>query len=78
MTKQKQDSENIDKLVKVARKELRPAFLEADMGISGANFAIADSGTLGLVTNEGNMRLVNDHAPGACGPGGFRQAAPGS
>jgi iron-sulfur cluster protein len=58
VTKQKQDSENIDKLVKVARRNLRPAYLEADMGISGANFAIADSGTLGLVTNEGNMRLV--------------------
>ena len=28
------------------------------MGISGANFAIAESGALGLVTNEGNMRLV--------------------
>ena len=54
----KLDPENIDKLVKVARRELRPAFLEADMGISGANFAIADSGALGLVTNEGNMRLV--------------------
>jgi len=52
------DSENIDKLVKVARHELRPKFLEADMGISGANFAVADSGTLGLVTNEGNMRLT--------------------
>jgi len=58
VTQQKQESENIDKLVKVARKELRPVYLEADMGISGANFAIADSGTLGLVTNEGNMRLV--------------------
>lgn len=53
-----QDSENIDKLVKVARRELRQAFLEADMGITGANFAVADSGTIGLVTNEGNMRLV--------------------
>ncbi len=58
LTKKKQDSKNIDKLVKVARQELRPAFLEADMGISGANFAIAESGTLGLVTNEGNMRLA--------------------
>lgn len=58
VTQKKLDPENIDELVKVARKELRPAFLEADMGISGANFAIADSGTLGLVTNEGNMRLV--------------------
>jgi iron-sulfur cluster protein len=58
LTQNKLNSENIDELVKVARRELRPAFLEADMGISGANFAIADSGTLGLVTNEGNMRLV--------------------
>ncbi|MGD9233644.1 MAG: LUD domain-containing protein [Desulfobacterales bacterium] len=58
VTCKKQDSENIDKLVKVARKELRPAYLEAHMGISGANFAIAESGALGLVTNEGNMRLV--------------------
>jgi iron-sulfur cluster protein len=58
VTKKKQDSENIDKLVKVARQELRPAYQEADMGISGANFAIAESGALGLVTNEGNMRLV--------------------
>jgi len=58
VTREKLDSENIDKLVKVARKTLRPAYLEADMGISGANFAIAESGALGLVTNEGNMRLV--------------------
>ncbi|MFH2218638.1 MAG: L-lactate dehydrogenase (quinone) large subunit LdhH [Pseudomonadota bacterium] len=58
VTGEKLDAENIDRLVKVARRELRPAFLNADMGISGANFAIADSGALGLVTNEGNMRLV--------------------
>ncbi|SDP07155.1 L-lactate dehydrogenase (quinone) large subunit LdhH [Desulforhopalus singaporensis] len=51
-------SQDIEKLVKVARKELRQKFFEADMGISGANFAIADSGTIGLVTNEGNARLV--------------------
>lgn len=58
VTRRNLDSEDIDKLVKVARKQLRPAFLEADMGVSGANFAIADSGALGLVTNEGNMRLA--------------------
>ncbi|MBW1898716.1 MAG: lactate utilization protein, partial [Deltaproteobacteria bacterium] len=58
VTGRKLDSENIDKLVKVARQELRPTYFEADMGISGANFAIAESGALGLVTNEGNMRLV--------------------
>ncbi len=53
-----QDAENIDSLVKVARRKLRRAFIEADMGISGANFAIAESGTLGIITNEGNGRLV--------------------
>lgn len=55
---EKQDPENIDKLVKVARKQLRPRFIEADMGISGANFAMADSGAIGIVTNEGNARLT--------------------
>lgn len=50
---------DIDKLVKVARHALRYHFATADMGITGANFAIADSGTIGLVTNEGNARLVS-------------------
>lgn len=49
---------DIEKLVKVARRELRQKFAEADMGISGGNFAIAETGTIGLVTNEGNARLV--------------------
>ncbi|MEJ2092213.1 MAG: LUD domain-containing protein [Syntrophobacterales bacterium] len=49
---------DIAKLVKVARQELRKAFLEADMGISGANFAIAATGTLGIISNEGNARLA--------------------
>ncbi|MFP5212738.1 MAG: L-lactate dehydrogenase (quinone) large subunit LdhH, partial [Acidobacteriota bacterium] len=53
-----QDPEDINGMVKVARRELRQVFLEADMGISGANFAIAESGTIGLITNEGNGRLV--------------------
>ncbi|MBI5552734.1 MAG: LUD domain-containing protein [Desulfobacterales bacterium] len=57
VTGQKQDAE-IQRLVKVARRELRRKFAEADMGISGANFAIAETGTIGLVTNEGNARLV--------------------
>ncbi len=57
VTGQKQDSE-IERLVKVARRELRREFIEADMGISGANFALADTGTIGLTTNEGNARLV--------------------
>jgi iron-sulfur cluster protein len=49
---------DIGNLVKVARRELRKAFLEADMGISGANFAVADTGTLGIISNEGNARLT--------------------
>ncbi|MFP5213187.1 MAG: L-lactate dehydrogenase (quinone) large subunit LdhH [Acidobacteriota bacterium] len=53
-----QDPEDIGGMVKVARRELRQAFLEADMGITGANFAIAETGTIGLITNEGNGRLV--------------------
>ncbi|MEG2004881.1 MAG: lactate utilization protein B, partial [Bilophila sp.] len=51
-------SEDITSLVRVARRELRRKFVEADMGISGANFAIAENGAIGLVTNEGNARLV--------------------
>lgn len=51
-------SNDIPKLVKVARKELRTKFLEADMGITGGNMAIAETGTIALVTNEGNARLT--------------------
>ena len=51
------DPDDIPALVNLARRHLRRAYLEADMGISGANFAVADSGTLGIVTNEGNARL---------------------
>ena len=53
-----QQTNDISKLVKVARRELRAKFAEADMGISGANFAIAENGTIGICTNEGNGRLT--------------------
>ncbi|MEA1959715.1 MAG: LUD domain-containing protein [Bacillota bacterium] len=45
-------------MVQAARKALRNEFLEADMGISGANFGIAENGAIGLVENEGNARLT--------------------
>jgi L-lactate dehydrogenase complex protein LldF len=45
-------------LTKIAREELREKFLQADMGITGANFAVADTGTVVLVTNEGNGRMA--------------------
>jgi L-lactate dehydrogenase complex protein LldF len=41
-----------------AQERLRDAFLTADMGISGVNFACADTGTIALVTNEGNGRMT--------------------
>jgi L-lactate dehydrogenase complex protein LldF len=49
---------DIPRLVKLARERLRPKFLRADMGISGANIAVAETGTIALVTNEGNARLT--------------------
>jgi L-lactate dehydrogenase complex protein LldF len=45
-------------LVSAARRQLREAFLRADVGISGANFGVAETGSICLVTNEGNARLV--------------------
>jgi L-lactate dehydrogenase complex protein LldF len=45
-------------LTRIARGELRQKFLDADLGITGANFAVADTGTVVLVTNEGNGRMV--------------------
>lgn len=41
-----------------ARKTLRKAFMAADVGITGCNFAIAESGSISFVTNEGNARMV--------------------
>ena len=58
VTGQEQDPDDIGGMVTVARSVLRRKFFEADMGISGANFAIAENGAIGLVTNEGNGRLV--------------------
>lgn len=45
-------------LVQTAREALRSGFMEGQVGLSGANVAIADSGTLAIITNEGNGRLV--------------------
>lgn len=45
-------------LTHIARTALRQVFLQADMGISGVNFGVASTGTLTIVTNEGNGRMV--------------------
>jgi L-lactate dehydrogenase complex protein LldF len=47
----------IEKQAAIARATLREKFLSADLGISGANFLIADSGAVVIVENEGNARL---------------------
>lgn len=45
-------------MVQSARRELRAKFLSADVGISGANFLVADTGSICTVTNEGNAELT--------------------
>jgi L-lactate dehydrogenase complex protein LldF len=48
----------IPELTREARETLREHFLDADMGISGGNFLVAETGSVALVTNEGNGRMV--------------------
>jgi L-lactate dehydrogenase complex protein LldF len=51
------DSDDPPELVAAARRALRRAFFSAEMGISGANFLVADAGMISITTNEGNGRL---------------------
>ncbi|TWT27338.1 LutB/LldF family L-lactate oxidation iron-sulfur protein [Planomicrobium sp. CPCC 101110] len=48
-------------LTAFARSQLREVFLQADIGITGCNFAVAESGTVSLVTNEGNANMVTTY-----------------
>ena len=50
-------TDDISQLARIARAALRQNFLDADLGISGANFLIAETGSLVIITNEGNGRL---------------------
>lgn len=50
--------EDVKVLTQFARKQLREKFLHADIGVTGCNFAVAESGTMVLVSNEGNARLT--------------------
>ncbi len=50
-------SNDPQELVAAARRKLRKAFFAAEMGISGANFLVADPGVIAISTNEGNGRL---------------------
>ena len=49
----------LEELARAARRQLRETFLAADVGITGANFGVCDTGSVVLVTNEGNGRLVS-------------------
>jgi len=56
-------TEDIPTLTNTAREVLREVFLTADVGITGVNFGVAETGTLCLVTNEGNGRMVTTLPP---------------
>ncbi|HET9404039.1 MAG TPA: LutB/LldF family L-lactate oxidation iron-sulfur protein, partial [Burkholderiales bacterium] len=49
---------DIAELTREARERLRGHFITADMGITGANFIVAETGSTLIVTNEGNGRMV--------------------
>ncbi len=51
-------SDNPEDLTLIARRVLREKFLTADVGITGANFAIAETGMISITENEGNARLT--------------------
>ena len=54
---------NVEDLARFARQRLREKFLTADIGMTGANFGVAETGTVVTVTNEGNARLVTSVPP---------------
>ena len=57
------ETEDVNELIQIGRRTLRQKFLEADVGVSGVNFAIAETGTLLLVENEGNGRMSTTAPP---------------
>ncbi|GAB2785215.1 LutB/LldF family L-lactate oxidation iron-sulfur protein [Halomonas shantousis] len=58
-----QRTRDVDYLTAAARHQLRERFMAADVGLSGVNFAVAETGTLCLVENEGNGRLTTTVPP---------------
>ena len=51
-------TDDVDQLTSTARSTLRERFATADVGISGVNFGIVETGTIVIVENEGNIRLT--------------------
>ena len=56
-------TENVEELNAIARRTLREKFFKAQVGLSGVNFAVAETGTLCLVENEGNGRMSTTVPP---------------
>ncbi len=56
-------AESAEEMTAIARKVLRSKFYNADIGVSGVNFAVAETGTLCLVENEGNGRFCTTLPP---------------
>ncbi len=56
-------TEDVEALTAIARRTLRRKFFEAQVGLSGVNFAVAETGTLCLVENEGNGRMCTTVPP---------------
>ncbi|WP_043532665.1 LutB/LldF family L-lactate oxidation iron-sulfur protein [Litchfieldella xinjiangensis] len=54
---------DVDYMTAAARAQLRERFMSADVGVSGVNFAVAETGTLCLVENEGNGRMTTTVPP---------------
>lgn len=50
-------TDSVDELIQIGRRVLREKFFEADIGVSGVNFMVAETGTLCLIENEGNGRM---------------------
>ena len=50
---------DVDAIMRIVRKYLRPIFLNADIGMTGANVGVAETGAIVIETNEGNARLVS-------------------
>ena len=57
------ETDDVNELIRIGRRALRRKFMEADVGVSGVNFAIAETGTLLLVENEGNGRMSTTAPP---------------
>ncbi len=63
ITGQELPPDDIEALVATARKLLRDKYFRADIGMSGANVVAADTGTLFIIENEGNIRLATGAPP---------------